>query len=212
MPSDEDTPKPRLIIVRGKPGAGKSTLARRLAAPDALDLPLLSRDALRMGMLETRGSESEALRASMAQRAYSLFFQTIALWLRAGMNLIAEQALPRTRAERSLRSLARRTDMVVLHCDVSDDEAVRRWIGRERRNPRAHPIRLEAALAQMGSGVFPWADFAPYEVGAPSLRVDTTNGYGPDLPAILAFCRGAGDAPAAEQPGAVQRSRPAESA
>lgn len=39
-----NAPRPQLVIVRGKPGAGKSTLARRLTEPDALGLSLLSRD------------------------------------------------------------------------------------------------------------------------------------------------------------------------
>ncbi len=47
--------RPRLIVISGRPGSGKSTLARRLAAEDALWLPLIANDPLRVGMLDALG-------------------------------------------------------------------------------------------------------------------------------------------------------------
>ncbi|MDQ5854653.1 MAG: hypothetical protein M3380_21795 [Chloroflexota bacterium] len=39
--------------------AGKSTLARRLAETDALGLPLLDRDAIKVGLVMTHGMETD---------------------------------------------------------------------------------------------------------------------------------------------------------
>jgi adenylate kinase family enzyme len=55
----DDSPRPLLVIVCGKPGSGKTTLARRLAEMDALGPPLLSRDAIKVG-LDEGGTEDTA--------------------------------------------------------------------------------------------------------------------------------------------------------
>ena len=181
--------RPLLVIVRGKPGSGKTTLARRLALPDALGLPLLSRDAIKAGLVATHGVETDAVRERVAPLAFDLFHETIGLWLRAGVSLIAEEAFSRTRAEASLRSLVQRADARVIDCDTSDEEAARRYIERERANPRKRQDVLAAVIEQMTGGTYPWRIFDAFDLGVPALRVDTTHGYAPDLGAIVAFCR-----------------------
>ena len=52
--------RPLLVFVSGKPGSGKTTLARRLAAEDALWLPLVSCDPIRVGMMESQGRANDA--------------------------------------------------------------------------------------------------------------------------------------------------------
>lgn len=182
-------PRPLLVIVRGKPGSGKTTLAQRLAAPDALGLPVLSRDALKAGLVATHGVETDAVRKTAVPLAFALFHQTIELWLRAGVSLIAEEAFSRIRAEAALRALVRQADVVVITCDTSDDEAGRRYIERERANPRKRQDVLAATTDQMKRGVYPWRVFDAFDLGVPTLPVDTTQGYEPNLDAILAFCR-----------------------
>jgi hypothetical protein len=70
-----------------------------------------------------------------------------------------------------------------------DDEAQRRFIARERANPRARPDLRPATVEQMERGTYPWRMFDPFNLGVPALRVDTTSGYVPDLDTIIAFCR-----------------------
>src|SRR4051812_33774887 len=84
-----ESPRPLLVIVSGKPGSGKTTLARRLADPDAFGLPLLHRDAIKAGLVASHGVETPAARAVIVPRSFDLFFQTIELWLRASVSLIA---------------------------------------------------------------------------------------------------------------------------
>jgi predicted kinase len=178
-----------LVIVRGKPGAGKTTLARRLAEPDALGLPLLSRDAIKAGLVETQGVETDAVRAQVVPLAFELFHTTIDLWLRVGVSLIAEEAFSRSRAEASLRALMQRAETRVIDCDTSGAEAARRYIERERTNPRKRPDVLSATIEQMAAGTYPWRVFDAFDLGVPAMRVDTTNGYTPDVDTIVAFCR-----------------------
>jgi predicted kinase len=189
-PSD-DSPRPLLVIVRGKPGSGKTTLARRLAETDALGLPLLSRDAIKVGLVETHGCETDAVRTLVVPLAFDLFHRTIELWLREGVSLIADEAFSRMRAEAALRALTRLADAIVITCDTSDEEAARRFIERETANPRKRQDVLATAVDQMERGTYPWRVFDPFDVGVPALRVDTTYGYEPGIDTIVAACRAA---------------------
>jgi predicted kinase len=129
---------PLLVIVSGKPGAGKTTLAARLSGSDALGLHVLSRDAIKVGLVETRGAETDEVRSVIVPRSFDLFFETIELWLRAGVSLIAEYGFAGW-AEPRLRALVPLARTVLLYCDTPDEVAARRFIARERLNPRARP-------------------------------------------------------------------------
>jgi predicted kinase len=183
--------RPLLVLVSGKPGSGKSTLARRLGDHDALEVPVLSRDALKAGLEETVGmEEAERLGRSLVSSSFDLFYQTIETWLRAGVSLIAEYSFTRTTPLAGLPALTGLARTVVVHCETSDQEAAARFIPRECGRAHLHRDRIEAIVEQMESGTFHWAIFQPPQLDVPVLRVDTTDGYAPDLPAIVAFCRG----------------------
>jgi predicted kinase len=184
-----DAMPPLFVVVSGKPGAGKTTLARRLSENDALGLHVLARDAIKAGLVVTQGAETDEIRSTIVPRSFDLFFDTIEAWLRAGVSLIAEYGFSRW-SEPRLRALVPLARTVVLHCDTSDAEAARRFIARERANPLARPDVLEALIERMERGAYDWRISDPLGVGAPLLRVDTTSGYVPDLSAIVAFCRG----------------------
>jgi predicted kinase len=194
------SPPPLLVIVSGKPSSGKSTLARRLAERDALGLPLLSRDAIKVGLVETHANaetgarrwtvETDALRATIVPRSYAIFYQTIEAWLRAGVSLIAEYGFVRGRSESDLRPLIKLAWAVVVHCVTSPEEARRRFIARERSDPHSRPDRLGGIIEQMEKGTFGWSASEAMDLDIPMLHVDTTRGYVPVLDVIVAFCRG----------------------
>ena len=64
------------------------------------------------------------------------------------------------------------------------------WLGRARH--RHHPyysLRRTATIERRERGAYPWTMFDPFNLGVPTLRVDTTCGYVPGLDAVIAFCR-----------------------
>lgn len=183
------SPLPLLVIVRGKPGAGKSTLARRLSEQDALGLPLLSRDAIKAGLVTTSGVETDSVRTRVVPLAFDLFHRTIQMWLREGMSLIAEEAFPRERGEARLLALLQLAHMKIIHCDTADAVAQRRYLARERANPYKRQDVFTDTADQMARGQYPWRFFDAFDLGVPALQVDTTNGYIPSLNAIAAFCQ-----------------------
>ena len=203
---------PLLVFVSGKPGSGKSTLARRLA--DALWLPLLSKDAIYEGLLETRADTGlEALRRVDGPTAVGVFYATVGSMLRQGVSLVAEHSFRRGLSEPDLRPLARIARLVNVHCDVAIEEARRRFVERERterhrfvealrphRPDRVSRYDAEHIVDQMERGAFDWAVFDPLDLDVPRLRVDTTGDYLPNLDQIVAFVRTASSATRSDSP------------
>jgi predicted kinase len=195
-----NVPQPLLVLVTGKPGAGKSTLAIELGRLQNLGLPLLSRDAIKAGLVETWAFvqpgasrdliETDELRSSLVPSSFDLFYRTIASWLQAGISLIAEYGFDR-RTEPDLANVIGLARTLVVHCEAPDDVCQRRFISREQRDGKIRPDRLAAAIEGIAKGTDPWSQFEPMKMPLPTLRVDTEYEYKPTLPEISAFCRDA---------------------
>jgi predicted kinase len=82
------SPVPLLVIVTGPPAAGKTTIARELAAQ--VGLPLLEKDAIKEQLYDTIGwSDREASRG-IGAAAFALLFDLADRLLRAGMSFVLE--------------------------------------------------------------------------------------------------------------------------
>lgn len=198
-------PPPLLVLVTGKPGSGKSTLAIVLGRAENLGLPVLSRDALKAGMVETwafarpgaarEAVETDGLRSTLVPSSFDLFYRTIASWLEAGVSLIAEYGFDR-RCERALAGVIGLATTVVVQCDAPDAVAQRRFLAREQHDGKIRPDRLAATIERVANGTDPWTRFEPMTLSLPAIRVDTEGQYKPPLPQISAFCRDAAAHPA----------------
>jgi predicted kinase len=193
-----NVPQPLLVLVTGKPGSGKSTLAIELGRAENLGLPLLSRDAIKAGMVETWAFvqpgasrdviETDELRSSLVPSSFDLFYKTIASWLQAGTSLIAEYGFDR-RTESALATVIGFATTVVVRCEAPDDVAQRRFIRREQRDGKIRADRLAGIMERIATGTDPWTQFEPMNLALPTIRVDTEGDYKPTLPEISAFCR-----------------------
>ncbi len=192
---------PQFVFVSGKPGSGKPTLARRLA--DALWFPLLSKDAIKQGLLETRAAaEDEAARVVDGPTSFGVFYGSIGFLLRAGVSLVAEASFQRGLDEPKFQPLMEVARIVNVHCETSIPEAQRRFVAREgterqrffealcRNRPDNHPrYDPNYFIDQMERGTFDWMVFDPLDLDVPRLHVDTTTDYVPNLDRIVTFIR-----------------------
>lgn len=172
--------RPTLILVTGPAGSGKTTLAHRLAA--AIGCPTLSRDEIKEGMVFSHPGFVPSTSDPLTLRTYELFFEAMALLLRADVTLVAEAAFQHRLWVRGLSPLRDLATLRVVRCSVSEEMA------RERQQQRLLSQSTRSAHAD-AEHLSRAESFDGLHLDAPTLDVDTSDGWQPGLPTIAAFCR-----------------------
>jgi predicted kinase len=170
--------RPHLIIVSGPAGSGKTTLAHELA--QAVGCPALCRDEIKEGMVHATPGFVAAPSDPLTQRTFGLFFQTIELFLRAGVTHVAEAAFQDKLWRPNLLPFLDLAELRILRCHVDEavarDRALRRMGSVASRRAHADQAYLEAA-----------APFVPVSMDVPTVDVDTSDGYRPSLAELVTF-------------------------
>src|SRR5215470_13338390 len=82
--------KPTCIIITGRSGSGKTTLARKLG--ERLCMPLISRDEIKEGYVNTHGLKHDELPANTNGRVSELFFGIVDHYLASKISVVIEAA------------------------------------------------------------------------------------------------------------------------
>ncbi|GAA1850684.1 hypothetical protein GCM10009714_35430 [Microlunatus capsulatus] len=167
-------------MVSGPAGSGKTTLAHQLGG--ALGCPVLSRDAIKEGMVLSTPGFVPATSDPLTLRTYALFFATITAFLRSEVTVVAEAAFQHRLWVQGLPPLDGLAALSVVRCVVPDA------VARQRQEHRLATQATRAAHAD-AQHLADAAPFDPLHLDVPTLDVDTSDGWRPGLAEIAAFCR-----------------------
>ena len=189
MTDAPDHPAPQVVILGGAPGTGKTTLAVPLAR--ALGLPLLAKDAIKERLLDAFDATDIAVSQRVGGAGWELLYAMADWLLDAGTGFVIEGNFE-ARAVPRLRALARRATAIQLICRCADELSRARYARRAGSADR-HPGHFD--LARLAQGVRPGEAFGPFDLGVPTLVVDTTSDLRPAFDEIVRFARAASGVP-----------------
>jgi predicted kinase len=181
------TSPPTLVVVSGPAGSGKTTLAHTIAR--AVGCPAICRDEIKEGMVHTTPGFVPGPGDELTARTLPVFFAVLELLLTAGVTTVAEAAFQDKVWRPRLDPLRPLAEIRIVQCVTSVDVALERQLRRRQDDPlrRAH---ADPGPDDMAEHAERWAAFDRVRMDAPSIEVDTSDGYRPGLEEIVAFAGG----------------------
>lgn len=176
---------PILVVVTGRPGAGKTTLAHTLARK--IRCPALCRDEFKEGLVNSSHSRA-AVDQDANRRVYDIFFQVIELMLRNDVMLVAEAAFQHKLWQPKLTALQQIAQIRIVLCTLNPTLAHERVIQRALVEPeRANfheDLQVQADREKIEELI---VNYDPPHLSVPTLTVDTSRGYLPKIDEIVQF-------------------------
>ena len=164
--------RPRLILITGPSGVGKTTLSHALGR--RIGCPVISRDEIKEGMVVNAPDFVSAPGDPLTVRTFDLFFDALRLLLDAGVTVIGEAAFQDHVWRKGLTEID--AELRILECATDAASIEARTAERYRTNPahaRAH--------------VYPDPRTTWVGLTMPKLIVDTTDGYRPGIEELVDF-------------------------
>lgn len=179
-----NTHKPKLVIITGRPGSGKTTLAKKLS--EICYFPVVSRDEIKEGYVNTFNTKHDKLPKDTNKIASEIFFNNIEFLLSNNVSLIAEAAFQHQAWEPKITKFKNIADIFIIICELDAEISAERHLKRGINDPRRefyHGDRRVTHFKETGV-LLPAGKYAPLNIDVPTIKISTLNGYLPDLESI----------------------------
>jgi dephospho-CoA kinase len=176
--------KPLLIVVTGRPASGKTSLAHLLAKE--IKCPLLSRDEFKEGYINTMRLHHYQLNEKVNQNIYETFFQAIDLLISKNISTIVEAAFQHKLWEPKLINLLNKAEIRIIVCKIPLQLARERFYNRISYQPEREKFHGDATNKDT---VLLTEKYETIHIAAPTLEVDTSNNYKPEIEKIIDFIK-----------------------
>ena len=177
--------KPKCIIVTGRAGSGKTTLARKLG--ECLWLPVISRDEIKQGYVNTFGVQHDQLSPDSNRLVSNFFFDIVSQYLAGNISVVIEAAFQHKVWESRMAQLVKLASPWMVSCSADDAVAMRRDLQRGLENPERefyHGDRRVSHFRKTGE-VLPPETYEPPKLDVPTIEVSTDEGYVPSIDEIV---------------------------
>jgi predicted kinase len=158
--------RPLLVVVTGPPAAGKTTIARELAA--RLGRPLIAKDTIKEALFDRLGTGDLAWSSRLGEATYLAMQALVVDSVAAGASLVLEGNLVRRSGlEAALTSPPARFFQV--HCSAPLALLIERYNNRIR-----HPGHIDADRAEALEEAVNTGRHDPLDLPGETIRIDTS--------------------------------------